>query len=72
MTGKPMNDATGTSRKANLLREVGKALGVLAILVLLMLWLSGAFISKVEPGPPLTKASPEPFNKAKVERRTFP
>lgn len=67
-----MDDAAETKKKANLFREVGKALGVLAILVLLMLWLSGAFISKVEPGPPLSKDPPKPLTRAKVELRNFP
>jgi len=33
-------------------REGGKGLAVFFLLVFLMMWLSGAFISKVEPGPP--------------------
>lgn len=68
-----MNDTPGNAKRKNLLRELLKAFGVLAVLVLLMLWLSGSFISKVEPGPPLARnAPPEPFKRAKVARRSFP
>lgn len=67
-----MNKTPETGQKRKLLFEAGKALGVVAVLVLLMLWLSGAFISKVQPGPPIPQKQPEPFKTAKVEKRTFP
>lgn len=67
-----MNKTFDTGQQRKLFYEAGKGLGVIAVLVLLMLWLSGAFISKVEPGPPTPKSKPKPFRTAKVENLTFP
>ncbi|MGA7877802.1 MAG: efflux RND transporter periplasmic adaptor subunit [Desulfoferrobacter sp.] len=67
-----MNKTFDTGQQRKLLYAAGKALGVITVLVLLMLWLSGAFISKVEPGPPTPKSKPKPFRTAKVENLTFP
>jgi len=67
-----MNKTFDTGQHRKLFYEAGKGLGVIAVLVLLMLWLSGAFISKVEPGPPAPKSKPKPFRTAKVENLTFP
>jgi len=53
-------------------REGAKGLPVFFLLVFLMLWLSGAFISKVEPGPPLKRSKPAKVTTRKVERRVFP
>ena len=47
-------------------------MGVLLILVVLMLWLSGGFISKVEPGPPAERPERPPVSTIKVERRVYP
>lgn len=56
------------------MHEIAKGLGVLALLVLLMLWLSGAFRHKVEPGPPIARAQSETpvFRTQAVEQRAFP
>ncbi len=53
-------------------REGGKGLAVFFLLVFLMMWLSGAFISKVEPGPPEERPKPSGLTTRKVERRAFP
>ena len=55
-----------------MIREGGKGLGVLFLLVFLMLWLSGGFISKVVPGPPLERPAPARVTTQRVERRVFP
>lgn len=41
-------------------------------MVLLMLWLSGAFLEKVEPGPPAPKPPPPTLKTQRVELRSFP
>jgi multidrug resistance efflux pump len=64
--GKP-----SSARPGGILIEIVKGLGLVALLVLLMLWLSGAFLSKVEPGPPLPRSKPPAIATRKVERRTF-
>ncbi len=56
----------------NILREGGKVLVVLFILVFLMMWLSGFFIGKVQPAPPLERSKPARSTTQKVERRVFP
>jgi multidrug resistance efflux pump len=68
MTG---NGSAEGKKKAALARY-GKGFGALAILVFLMLWLSGAFVKKVgpeavQPGPSLQKPAT-----VRVERKTFP
>lgn len=55
-----------------ILREGGKGLAVFFLLVFLMMWLSGAFVSKVEPGPPVKRSKPSKVTTRKVERRVFP
>jgi multidrug resistance efflux pump len=49
-----------------------KGLAVLGLLVLTMLWLSGAFVDKVEPGPPHPRPKPPSLTTGTVERRAFP
>lgn len=41
-------------------------------MVLTMLWLSGAFVEKVEPGPPAPKPPPPALKTQRVELRSFP
>lgn len=53
-------------------KEVAKGLGVLAVLILLMLWLAGAFVTKIEPGPAIPKGSPPRLSTQKVERQVYP
>ncbi|MEJ5376649.1 MAG: efflux RND transporter periplasmic adaptor subunit [bacterium] len=60
------------SRWKSAILEPLKGLGVAALLVVMMLWLSGAFVEKVEPGPPVPKAPPPPLKTQRVELRSFP
>ena len=53
-------------------REAVKTAGLIALLLLLMMWLSGAFLDKVEPGPPAPKQKPPEVVTQKVEKRRFP
>lgn len=60
------------SRKAHLVKEGGKLAAMVAVLVVLMLWLSGAFLNKVEPKPPKESKETQPLKTARVERQRFP
>jgi HlyD family secretion protein len=60
------------SRSRRLFFGILKGLGVLALLILLMLWLSGTFLGKVEPGPPVAKAKPPSVSTTKVGLQEFP
>lgn len=53
-------------------KEIAQGLGVLAVLVLLMLWLAGAFVKKIEPAPAASKAEPPHLNTQKVQRNVYP
>lgn len=53
-------------------KEIAQGLGVLAVLVLLMLWLAGAFVKKIEPGPAASRAEPPRLNTQKVQRSVYP
>lgn len=59
-------------KKFAIRKEVAQGVGVLAVLVLLMLWLAGAFVKKIEPGPATPKAEPPRFNTQKVQRIVYP
>lgn len=59
-------------QRRRLLRTAGKGLGFLAVLMLLMGWLSGAFVSKVEPGAPLPRPNPPALTTQRVERKIYP
>jgi multidrug efflux pump subunit AcrA (membrane-fusion protein) len=59
-------------KTARVLKEVGKGLGLLLLLVVMMLWLSGAFIAKVQPGPPLKRKAPTKLKTQKVLKTVFP
>lgn len=67
-----MNSSEGTGRKPARWSEMGKGLGVVGALVVLMMWLAGAFVDKVQPGPPVPKPQAEPVSVWKVERKRFP
>jgi multidrug efflux pump subunit AcrA (membrane-fusion protein) len=58
--------------RRKILREAAKGTGVLLVLVLLMMWLAGAFVGKVEPEAAQPLPPPEKSKTAKVERRSFP
>jgi multidrug resistance efflux pump len=53
-------------------KELAKGLGVLTLLVVLMMWLAGTFVDKVEPGPPASKPEPPKVRTQRVERRVYP
>ena len=59
-------------KKRTMRKEIAKGLGVLVVLVLLMLWLAGVFVKKIEPGPATPKASPPQLKTQKVERCSYP
>jgi len=68
-----MQKETGErSKRSILLREVAKGLGVLALLLLMMFWLAGVFLERVEPGPPEAAPAETPRATYRVERRSFP
>ena len=56
----------------NMGSEIVKGLGVVLTLILLMMWLAGTFVSKVEPAPPAPKPPPPKVATRKVELRTLP
>jgi len=60
------------SRRRKLFSASIKGLGVLALLILLMLWLSGTFLGKVKPGPPAAKPKPPTVSRTKVVLREYP
>ena len=66
-----MNKATHGNARRNI-AGIMKAIGLLALLLILMLWLSGTFFSKMAPGPPLPRAKPPATQTHRVERRIFP
>jgi HlyD family secretion protein len=59
-------------KKHTVRKEVIKGLGVLVVLILLMLWLAGAFVKKIEPGSPALKPQLPKLNTQKVERQVYP
>ena len=56
----------------NIIWKVVAGLGVLAFLVIMMLWLSGSFKEKVSPEPALRPVPPTGLKTQPVERRNFP
>lgn len=56
----------------NLRREILKGLGVLFLLLLLMMWLSGVFVKKVHPGLAAEKKKSETLKTWKVQKTTYP
>lgn len=63
---------SSASRRSSLILEPLKGLGVAALLVVMMLWLSGTFVEKVEPGPPAAKPPPPALKTQRVELKNFP
>ncbi len=60
------------SPKGSKRREVLEGLGVAALLILLMMWLSGTFVKKVQPGEIAPPPKPEHLQTSRTEKRTFP
>lgn len=52
--------------------EVLKGFGVVLLLLLLMMWLSGTFVGKVHPGPAIEKAKPAALKTVKVRKIRYP
>jgi multidrug resistance efflux pump len=67
-----MSTASNEEKKSANMKAVAKGLGVLAILIVLMMWLAGTFVKKVEPGSPAAKPLPAKLNTQKVERKVYP
>jgi multidrug efflux pump subunit AcrA (membrane-fusion protein) len=59
-------------KKRTMRNEVAKGLGVLALLVLLMVWLAGAFVKKIEPGPATPRTEAPRLSTQKVQRQVYP
>ncbi len=53
-------------------RELLKGVGLVAILLLLMMWLSGAFIKKVQPAPAAQKVKYEGLKTSKAIKISYP
>ncbi len=67
-----MSEPSKHGGNRTILRETAKGLGVLILLAVMMMWLAGAFIRKVESGPPEAKLHPGRLNTVKVEGTTYP
>jgi multidrug resistance efflux pump len=67
-----MNTASNETKKGLTSRAMAKGVGVLALLILLMMWLAGTFVKKVEPGPPASRPPPGKLMTQKVERKVYP
>lgn len=67
-----MSEPSHKREKRAFLREVAKGLGVLVLLIVMMMWLAGTFVGKVESGPPAAKPQPGRLNTVKVESRVYP
>ncbi len=65
------NDSAKDKKRAALTR-LGKGLGALAVLIVLMFWLSGAFVRKVGPEAAGAEAFRQKPPTVRVERKTFP
>lgn len=59
-------------RRAKILKAVLEGAGLLVVLIVLMLWLAGAFTGKVKPGPPAPLGPAPGVVTAAVEERKFP
>jgi HlyD family secretion protein len=67
-----MGESSDGDRRKHLQREGAKGLGVVLVLVFLMMWLAGAFVSKVHPGPPIAKPKPPKVKTQKAELQVYP
>ena len=56
----------------SIMREAAKTAGLVALLLLLMMWLAGTFVAKVEPGPPEPKQKPPAVKTVRVEQKVIP
>jgi multidrug resistance efflux pump len=67
-----MSTEFNAQKKQAIWKEAAKGLGVLTLLVVLMMWLAGTFVDKVEPGPPAPRPEPPKVKTQKVELRVYP
>jgi HlyD family secretion protein len=67
-----VNKNPGERKWGGFRREIARGLGVVGLLLLIMFWLSGAFLEKVNPSAVRPKPEPPRMITQKVERRTFP
>lgn len=67
-----MSQSTAHPAKSTLKRELLKGGLVLGLLVVLMMWLAGGFVEKVQPASPASKPPPPRYTTQKVQHRTFP
>ena len=66
-----MSTDSNADKKRAARKEVAKGVGVVALLIVLMMWLAGTFVKKVEPGPPAPKPQPSKVSTQKVERQVY-
>ena len=66
-----MSTDSNADKKRAARKEVAKGVGVVALLIVLMMWLAGTFVKKVEPGPPAPKPQPPKVSTQKVERQVY-
>jgi multidrug efflux pump subunit AcrA (membrane-fusion protein) len=59
-------------RLRRILRDAAKFVGLVGLLVVLMLWLSGVFIGRIWPGPPVPRPKPLAPKTQRVEPKSFP
>jgi multidrug resistance efflux pump len=67
-----MSTGSNAEKKRATRIEVARGLGVLSLLIVLMMWLAGSFVEKVQPGPPVPKPDSRELMTRKVERRVYP
>jgi HlyD family secretion protein len=67
-----MSAGSNGEKKQSIRKEAAKGLGVLTLLIVLMMWLAGTFVDKVEPGPPAPRPGPAKVTTKRVERRVYP
>jgi HlyD family secretion protein len=51
--------------------ESARLLGLIGLLIVLMLWLSGTFLTKIAPGPPVTLPRPPAPTTVRAQQKTF-
>jgi len=67
-----MSQSTPLSASSPFRRELLKGGLVIGLLVILMMWLAGGFVEKVQPASPASKPPPSRYVTQKSEQRTFP
>jgi multidrug resistance efflux pump len=67
-----MSTESNAEKKQASRKELAKGLGVLTLLIVLMMWLAGTFVDKVEPGPATSKPESPKVKTQRVERRIYP